>query len=68
LSLDSVAEGIESEQQLAFLTRHGCEFGQGHYFSRPVAASEIAKILADRGVRSSTRHHAKRERVAAAAR
>jgi diguanylate cyclase (GGDEF)-like protein len=49
LSLDAVAEGIESEQQLAFLTKHGCQFGQGYYFSRPVDSREIARLLAERG-------------------
>jgi len=64
LSLDSVAEGIESEQQLAFLTKHGCQFGQGHYFSAPVEPGDIAKMLAERGVRSSARRQAERERAA----
>ena len=38
LSLDAVAEGIESEQQLAFLTRNDCQYGQGCYFSAPIEA------------------------------
>jgi EAL domain-containing protein (putative c-di-GMP-specific phosphodiesterase class I) len=50
LSLDSVAEGIESEQQLGFLTKHGCRFGQGYYFSRPIDAVKIGSMLATRGV------------------
>jgi diguanylate cyclase (GGDEF)-like protein len=29
LSLDAVADGIESEQQLSFLTRNDCQYGQG---------------------------------------
>ncbi len=29
LSLDAVADGIESEQQVAFLTRNDCQYGQG---------------------------------------
>jgi EAL domain-containing protein (putative c-di-GMP-specific phosphodiesterase class I) len=49
LSLDVVAEGIESEQQLAFLTKHGCHFGQGYYFGRPVGPHEIAALMTDRG-------------------
>jgi diguanylate cyclase (GGDEF)-like protein len=60
LSLDSVAEGIESEQQLQFLTRHGCRYGQGYYFSHPIEAAAIATILAERGVPGSVRqrpHH-----------
>jgi diguanylate cyclase (GGDEF)-like protein len=49
LSLDAVAEGIESEQQLAFLTKHGCQFGQGYYFGRPVEPPAIAALMAERG-------------------
>jgi diguanylate cyclase (GGDEF)-like protein len=64
LSLDSVAEGIESEQQLAFLTKHGCQFGQGHYFGAPVEPSDIAKMLAERGVRSPARRQTERKRAA----
>jgi diguanylate cyclase len=52
LSLDSVAEGIEAEQQLAFLTKHGCRFGQGYYFSVPLEAREIGSMLASRGARA----------------
>ena len=52
LSLDSVAEGIESEQQLRFLTKQGCRFGQGYYFSRPIDALQIATMLASRGVQA----------------
>jgi EAL domain-containing protein (putative c-di-GMP-specific phosphodiesterase class I) len=53
LSLDSVAEGIRSEQQLAFLVKHGCQFGQGHYFSMPVDGHELTKLLVERGVQAS---------------
>jgi EAL domain-containing protein (putative c-di-GMP-specific phosphodiesterase class I) len=48
LSLDAVAEGIESERQLAYLTKHGCQFGQGYYFSRPVGPQSVARLMADR--------------------
>jgi len=67
LSLDAVAEGIETEQQLAFLTRHGCQFGQGYYFSRPVEPREIDVMLADRGIRTRVRRRAEPETIAVAA-
>ncbi|WP_435104157.1 EAL domain-containing protein [Arhodomonas sp. AD133] len=41
LGLRIVAEGIETEAQLGFLRRHGCRFGQGFLFSRPVAAEAL---------------------------
>jgi diguanylate cyclase (GGDEF)-like protein/PAS domain S-box-containing protein len=40
-----IAEGVETIEQLAFLQEHGCEEGQGFYFSRPVAAPQFAKML-----------------------
>ena len=40
-----IAEGVETMEQLAFLQAHGCEEGQGYYFSRPVAALQFAKLL-----------------------
>jgi diguanylate cyclase (GGDEF)-like protein/PAS domain S-box-containing protein len=40
-----IAEGVESGEQLAFLRAQHCGEGQGHYFSRPVAAAQFAKLL-----------------------
>nr|WP_305908919.1 EAL domain-containing protein [Methylomarinum sp. Ch1-1]MDP4521783.1 EAL domain-containing protein [Methylomarinum sp. Ch1-1] len=36
-----IAEGVETEQQLQFLTDHGCDAVQGYWFSKPVAAQEL---------------------------
>jgi len=41
-----VAEGIETQQQLAFLRFHRCSEGQGYFLGRPVAAEEFAALLA----------------------
>jgi EAL domain-containing protein (putative c-di-GMP-specific phosphodiesterase class I) len=46
LHLTVIAEGVETEQQAAFLRRHGCEQAQGYYFGRPVAPEQIAPRLA----------------------
>ena len=40
-----VAEGIETHAQLKFLQHHECGEGQGYYFSRPVAAEQVEKLL-----------------------
>ncbi len=44
LKLEVIAEGVETEEQLAFLRGLGCEFAQGFLFSRPVSASDFRKF------------------------
>ncbi|MES2324882.1 MAG: EAL domain-containing protein [Pseudomonadota bacterium] len=36
LNLSVIAEGVETEEQAAFLLRHGCNKAQGYFYSRPV--------------------------------
>ena len=48
LDLQVVAEGVETDQQLAFLQDKGSEIGQGYFFSRPVAADELQKLMTKR--------------------
>jgi PleD family two-component response regulator len=45
LKLKVVAEGVETEGQLNFLSTHACDEMQGFYFSRPVAPSECEDML-----------------------
>lgn len=45
LSLTTVAEGIEEEEQLMALQEAGCTIGQGYYFSPPVAPEVIEEHL-----------------------
>ena len=44
-NLETTAEGIESEEQLASLTADGCLEGQGYLFSEAVAASDVHSLL-----------------------
>jgi len=41
LNLAMVAEGIETEGQLAWLHRHGVQYGQGWYYSKALAQVEF---------------------------
>jgi diguanylate cyclase (GGDEF)-like protein/PAS domain S-box-containing protein len=45
LSLDVVAEGVETQQQLLVLKHLGCPHLQGFFFSKPVPSYEIPDIL-----------------------
>lgn len=43
LSIDLVAEGVETEEQAEFLRNCGCPAAQGYLFGRPISAAEFAK-------------------------
>jgi EAL domain-containing protein (putative c-di-GMP-specific phosphodiesterase class I) len=49
LRLDVVAEGVETDGQLAFLSEVGCDVVQGYYYSRPLPPDEYAGWLRRRG-------------------
>jgi diguanylate cyclase (GGDEF)-like protein/PAS domain S-box-containing protein len=40
-----IAEGVETRAQLNFLQHHGCNEGQGYYFSRPVEPEKAEKLI-----------------------
>jgi EAL domain-containing protein (putative c-di-GMP-specific phosphodiesterase class I) len=53
LQLHVIAEGVETQEQLAFLRRHGCDEAQGYYIARPMDVAAISRLLgADAGGRS----------------
>jgi EAL domain-containing protein (putative c-di-GMP-specific phosphodiesterase class I) len=45
LSMDVVAEGIETCQQYRLLREMGCRYGQGFLFARPMPADEVTQLL-----------------------
>jgi PAS domain S-box-containing protein len=50
LNLKVVAEGVETEQQLAFLMENGCDQAQGYFISRPLPKDALMQFL--RGAKS----------------
>ncbi|MGE0455631.1 MAG: EAL domain-containing protein [Vicinamibacteria bacterium] len=51
LRIHVVAEGVETEEQLRILRRHGCDAAQGFLVGRPAPAAELVAALADLGAR-----------------
>jgi diguanylate cyclase (GGDEF)-like protein len=45
LKMRVIAEGIETENQLALLQNLGCDYGQGYLMSKPLPAAEMEKLL-----------------------
>ncbi|MGH1461427.1 MAG: ammonium transporter [Neptuniibacter sp.] len=45
LNLNTVAEGVETKEQLQTLIDLGCDVFQGYYFYKPIRAEEISKLL-----------------------
>ena len=61
LGMDVIAEGIETDAQLAELQRENCDIGQGYFFGRPVPASEIGRQLGQYNPIGSVGLHAPRK-------
>ena len=45
MNLKVVAEGVETEEQLELLRQQGCDYVQGFFFSKPVAAEEFTPFF-----------------------
>lgn len=48
LGMLTIAEGVETEEQLTFLRSHGCQEVQGYYFSQPVPAKQFETLLQEK--------------------
>ncbi len=47
LNVGVIAEGIENVEQLQFLKRGKCEWGQGYLFSRPLSTQDMGEMIRD---------------------
>ena len=45
LNMRVIAEGVETDDQVAFLLKNNCDEMQGYHFSKPVSARDIEKLL-----------------------
>jgi diguanylate cyclase (GGDEF)-like protein len=55
LGLDTVAEGIENQEQLERLRRLGYTLGQGYHFGQPMAPDEVTRMLVAQRAAVTTR-------------
>jgi EAL domain-containing protein (putative c-di-GMP-specific phosphodiesterase class I) len=50
LRLETVAEGVETEQQADYLAEHGCCQAQGYLFGKPMPRDDFGQLLLAAGV------------------
>ena len=53
LQMTTTAEGVETDEQMAFLRDEGCKQVQGYLFGRPMQPEEMTVFLASRKGRKS---------------
>jgi diguanylate cyclase (GGDEF)-like protein len=63
MGITAVAEGVETEAQVARLTMLGCQVAQGFYFSRPLRAGEFDELITGHLARPGTASHAQPRRL-----
>ena len=47
LDIPTIAEGVETDEQVSGLKKMGCDIIQGYYFSRPLPANEFEGFIAE---------------------
>ena len=45
IGIKTVAEGVETEEQVSFLRQSGCDYIQGYYYSKPLPEEEFVGVL-----------------------
>ena len=58
LDMHTIAEGVETAGQLAFLRDRGCDEAQGYYFSRPLPADQFEEFVRGKCLEQALRNAA----------
>ena len=45
MEIGTLCEGVETERQLSFLKKIGCDMAQGYLFSRPIPVTEFEQMI-----------------------
>ena len=55
LGMQTVVEGIESQEQLEALQQSGCDIGQGYLFGKPLPFDAVKQLLNQELVHNSSK-------------
>ncbi|MEM7216271.1 MAG: EAL domain-containing protein [Pseudomonadota bacterium] len=66
LNYETVAEGVETREQLEFMAEYGCTFAQGYYFAKPMPEQEFLSWYQDWNEHDKSEEIAALRQVAAA--
>ena len=47
LGMETICEGIETDEQVVLLKNLGCDMAQGYHYARPMASHAFEEILKD---------------------
>lgn len=47
LKMQTIAEGVETKEQVEFLKSIGCKYVQGFYYSKPLPVEDFEKLISD---------------------
>ena len=56
LDMQVISEGVESQEQAAFLKINGCDLFQGFYFSKPVPVDKFETVLKEYNLEKTSTH------------
>ncbi len=57
LSMDVIAEGVETAEELEILQELGCEYIQGYLISKPLESGHVEDFLEEESCRVGSRSH-----------